>query len=47
MDASCEEIDRAFRALAKVQHPDAGGRREVFAVTQQAYEAARRERRCA
>jgi hypothetical protein len=47
MEASCAEIDRAFLALVKVQHPDAGGRREVFAVTQQAYEAARREKRCA
>jgi hypothetical protein len=46
-DAGCDEIERAFRGLAKVHHPDAGGWREAYEISRQAYETAKRERGCA
>jgi DnaJ-domain-containing protein 1 len=45
-DAGCAEIERAFRGLAKVHHPDAGGRRDAYEPIRQAYESARQELRC-
>jgi curved DNA-binding protein CbpA len=38
MDASAEVKRSAYRALAKVHHPDHGGDREKFEAIQKAYE---------
>ncbi len=42
-DAKKGAVVNAYRALAKVHHPDAGGSKEDFQVLRQAYEQALRE----
>jgi len=42
-EPTAEEVDRAYRRLAKAAHPDAGGDPERFRELAAAYERARRE----
>ena len=42
-EANKEEIINAYRSLAKVHHPDAGGNKEAYLKLRQAYETAIQE----